>query len=656
MTALEELISCDRKIDMWWDQSILRLQADCRMVHETEVHAYVHIKKELLEKKGWKKRQVYTQNEIRRIKPIVEQLGQTTPENIVMITETKYYVIESKSKQNKLHEAITEAQKDYGDKINNSKEIKCLFITGVAGNDDEGYIATSKFYKDGKWITITENDTDVTGILSKSEIERILESDDPHLKDVEISEEEFLKTAEEINSILHENSINKEFRARFISAILLALSEKTPINLDEEPALLVNSINNRVDLVLTKHKRTEFANYLQLNKLATQINHIHIKNAIVRTVQELNGINIRAAMKSGKDVLGQFYEVFLKYGNGAKEIGIVLTPRHITRFAAEVLDIQWNDLVLDPTCGTGGFLVAAFDKVKRETDDDRSFKKFKDYGLYGLEKEDQVVALALVNMVFRGDGKNNIKSESCFHNFLHAKSVNGHSIAEYKDSDFEGRIPAITKVLMNPPFPQKKKKSSNKGYEFVQYALQQMQDEGLLFSILQTSEMIDQKEEKNWRKDSLLKNNTLLAVITFPSELFNPTANVHTLGIIVKKGIPHHPKQKVFWLKASHDGFIIKKSKRIKSSNERDMIAEYTPILKEFIKTGTCSKKNIPEEFCIKELDQKDLEEKGLTELVPEAYLESKIPSEDEVQRNMDKQMRELVSFMIRFGKEEYVN
>ena len=37
-------------------------------------------------------------------------------------------------------------------------------------------------------------------------------------------------------------------------------------------------------------------------------------------------------MRSGKDVLGKFYEVFLKYGNGAKEIGIVLTPRHITRF------------------------------------------------------------------------------------------------------------------------------------------------------------------------------------------------------------------------------------------------------------------------------------------------------------------------------------
>jgi type I restriction-modification system DNA methylase subunit len=50
------------------------------------------------------------------------------------------------------------------------------------------------------------------------------------------------------------------------------------------------------------------------------------------TIKELNSLDIKNAMASGKDVLGEFYEKFLKYGNGAKEIGIVLTPRHITEF------------------------------------------------------------------------------------------------------------------------------------------------------------------------------------------------------------------------------------------------------------------------------------------------------------------------------------
>ena len=60
-------------------------------------------------------------------------------------------------------------------------------------------------------------------------------------------------------------------------------------------------------------------------------------------------------MRSNTDVLGKFYEVFLKYGNGAKEIGIVLTPRHVTNFAAEVMNITYKDIIYDPTCGTEGF-------------------------------------------------------------------------------------------------------------------------------------------------------------------------------------------------------------------------------------------------------------------------------------------------------------
>ena len=75
-------------------------------------------------------------------------------------------------------------------------------------------------------------------------------------------------------------------------------------------------------------------------------------------------LNIRSTMFSGTDLLGKFYEVFLKYGNGAKEIGIVLTPRHITRFAVQILDVEQHDIVCDPTCGTGGFLISALDHVR----------------------------------------------------------------------------------------------------------------------------------------------------------------------------------------------------------------------------------------------------------------------------------------------------
>lgn len=107
------------------------------MVHETEVHAYAFILRELIERKGWKKEQLFTQNEIRKIKQITDQLGNTTPENMVKISESQFYVIEAKSKRNELDKALNEARDDYANKINKSTVIRSPFITGIAGNDHE---------------------------------------------------------------------------------------------------------------------------------------------------------------------------------------------------------------------------------------------------------------------------------------------------------------------------------------------------------------------------------------------------------------------------------------------------------------------------------------------------------------------------------------
>lgn len=59
MSKLENLIINNNNFDMGRDQSISRLQTDCKMVHETEVHAYIFIKKEL-EKKVGKKSDLYS--------------------------------------------------------------------------------------------------------------------------------------------------------------------------------------------------------------------------------------------------------------------------------------------------------------------------------------------------------------------------------------------------------------------------------------------------------------------------------------------------------------------------------------------------------------------------------------------------------------------
>ena len=505
-------------------------------IGSSEVHAYVYISGELTEKKGWTKNQIYTQGECLKHPEIKKYLGQTKPENVVEINEKIFYVIESKNERKKIDTALQEAREDYADKIYQSNKIKVLFITGIAGNDVEGYIIKSQFYQNGKWEDITENNIEITGLISKKQVEDILEQKTAHLKDVEITEEEFLETAENINEILHENSINKDYRARFISALLLAMSDRKEIDVTQECDVLIDNINSRVKAILKKHDKISFANFIKIDEPSSADNHIKVKEAIKKTYQELLNLNINSAMNSGKDVLGKFYEVFLKYGNGAKDIGIVLTPRHITKFASEVLDINSKDLVLDVACGTGGFLVSAFDEVRKKTKNKDDFENFRVNGMYGIEEQDSIISLAIVNMIFRGDGKNNMIEGNCFRKWLNAKTSGKNYSAEYLSEDKKGRIAPITKVMMNPPFALKKDEEQEN--KFIEHALKQMTDEGILFAVLPISVLVE-RGTKEWRKEVLLKNNRLLAVVTFPDDLFYPVM-VGTIGLFVQKGKPHN--------------------------------------------------------------------------------------------------------------------
>ena len=65
----------------------------------------------------------------------------------------------------------------------------------------------------------------------------------------------------------------------------------------------------------------------------------------------------------GYDVLGRFYIEFIRYAASEQKSGLVLTPSHITELFCELAELNINDIVYDPCCGTGGFLVAAMQRL-----------------------------------------------------------------------------------------------------------------------------------------------------------------------------------------------------------------------------------------------------------------------------------------------------
>jgi len=617
---------------------------------DSEVHAYEFIKRNL-RLLGWDVRnpercdtgQVWTQNECLSNPEIKKCLNLDKPENIVKVTERVLWIIEAKRSHSELRRALSEAE-DYAKRFAQSDRYNARFVSGVAGNEIDSFLVRSEFFDGSKFIPVTLNEIEATGLLPQSQLELILKNGIANIAELEIDEGLFISRAEHINEILHLGAVNPHQRAGVMAALLLSMLSDTPPNIDERrPDILIGDINSRVDSILKDQGKPEFYDYIRIRLPSTVDNHAKLRRALVDTLQELNNLNIRSAMNSGADWLGAFYEVFLKYASWAQDLGIVLTPRHLTPWVADVMDIQITDTIYDPTCGTGGFLVAAFDYVKRRTSPSQ-LARFKRLSVFGIEQEAGVAALAVVNMIFRGDGKNNIQEGDCFKKFLVPHTENGIPTAKYAQALSDN--PPVTKVMMNPPFALKR--AAEKEFRFIDQALQQLQYGGLLFSVLPYPAMVKPGQYRTWRRDSLLANHTLCAVVTFPVDIFYPVG-VTTVGVFIRKGIPHPHEQNVLWVRTFTDGLLKSKGKRLPSDRTTNELYDSKDLIRTFLNNPSCSVPNIQMRQKACPIDFSD----KLLELVPENYLDQAQPSMEESQRGIEQVVRDAVAFLIRFGREK---
>ncbi len=608
----------------------------------TEVDAYIFIKRKLGEL-GWNTRnperndegQVWTQNECLSNPHLKACLGLNRPENIVKISERSIWVIEAKRGHDQMNTALGEAR-DYAAQLNQGR-YEATIISGVAGNDDDGYIVSSQLLVGDDWRDVQINGINATGLLAENECRRLIEVGDPNLEDPPINEALFVKTAERINETLHQGAVNPNERAKVVSALLLSMLTQSGPQIDErDTSLLVQDVNNRAARILLQQRKQTFKDHIRLPLPAAEDNHIKLRRALVETLQDLRSLNIHSAMRSGADWLGTFYEVFLKYARWAQDLGIVLTPRHITRFAARAIGIRSHDIVYDPTCGTGGFLVAAFEEVKR-TSGAEQIEDFKQHSVFGLEQDDGIAALAIVNMIFRGDGKNNIEQANCLVQHL-VPDTSSKGVRTAKLSKTPSQHPPVTRVLMNPPFSLKR----DKEYDFVNHALAQMVHGGLLFSILPHSVMAKSGRAKTWR-ENLLKRHTLLSVVTLPIDIFYPVS-APPVGVFVKQGVPHDIQQSVLWVRADTDGHLKSKGKRLPSSLTTNRLEDCLPTVRAFLDNPSIHVDDQPRFMKAAPLNADD----DLLELVPEVYLEQEPLSPEDILSGVDSILRDASAFLVR--------
>lgn len=185
-------------------------------------------------------------------------------------------------------------------------------------------------------------------------------------------------------------------------------------------------------------------------------------------VSHLEGINFNA---TDLDTKGVAFEQFLD-GFFKGDFGQYFTPREIIQFAVEMLRPHSETLVLDPACGSGGFLLYALDYVRHKglefhdegtTEHYRYWHDFAERRLFGIEINDEIARVAKMNMILHDDGHTNIVGFDALERLTAIRAEN-QKVTEN----------AFDLILTNPPFgavvkEAEKGKAFMEGWELLKY-------------------------------------------------------------------------------------------------------------------------------------------------------------------------------------------
>lgn len=478
-------------------------------------------------------------------------LGKSKPDFLVCKNYQPIVVVEAKNEKNKIDEAISEAI-EYAEIINNHGKYCVCIAVGVAGEEDNGYTFITKFYDGKNWCDLSARGFVLTSFPSIAEVDNAILTNNGTTEVSIPNVYDYITTAIDLSSILRSAKIEPSLRPKVLGAVITAMYQGE-IDLTEGKEL--ESINKLVANAINSTDHFEDIKKSQLIETLkmTEADYSRLAPKMGKIIYILKMLNIRSILQTDTDFLGLLYEAFIRYGYDNNSLGIVFTPRHITKYCAELINVSAKDKVIDIACGSGGFLVASFDRM---------LSTYKEMGiphhiiresLYGFDTNPTVWALAALNMFFRGDGKSNIENASCFE---------VHSRKSVKDR--------FTKALLNPPFSQEEELER----DFIDAAMDTLQTLGLLAVVVKSGIFADD-DNSLWR-NSFLKKHTLLGMISLPGDLFYPTA-VDTTIMIAQAKRPQESSDKVFMAKIWNDGYKKLKGKRVETTGSQlnEVLSEF---------------------------------------------------------------------------------
>jgi type I restriction enzyme M protein len=362
-----------------------------------------------------------------------------------------------------------------------------------------------------------------------------------------------MKYSSELNQNLRDNfEFEENLRPLIVSGILLALEDEgfllsyrkkqTPLELAE---LIITTIKERLERDNIKGVKqntiVQTYGFLKTNtKIITGENkdgsqNTHLKELILDIEK-----NIKPFLEDYKqyDIIGRFYNEFLRYANGDGGLGIVLTPKHITELFVDLAEVNKESVIIDNCCGTAGFLISAMKKMEDDSKSDKvKIKHIHTKQLIGIEDNPKMFCLACSNMMLRGDGKSNIYQQDCF---------------QANEEDIKKLKPNIG--FLNPPYS---KENGHKELRFIENCLSFLEPHGTCIAIVPQSSAMNTKKGNLEEKRRLLQYHTLKAVMSMPNSVFTESdTEAITCVLVFEAHKPHNANTKTWFGSWKDDGFI----------------------------------------------------------------------------------------------------
>ena len=279
------------------------------------------------------------------------------------------------------------------------------------------------------------------------------------------------------------------------------------------------------------HKGKDMRAYVVQQVFADSYNYMKNGTLLRQVINKICEIDFNSS--EDRHLFGDLYEQILKDLQSAGNAGEYYTPRAVTQFIVDMVDPQLGETILDPACGTGGFLSCAIEHIRshyvKSPDDEQRLQE----NIHAVEKKPLPHMLCTTNMLLHGiDTPVNIRHDNTL-----ARPLRDYGPADRKDV-----------IITNPPFGGMEEDGIEKNFPatfqtretadlFLVLIMKLLKKGGRCGVVLPDGTLFGEGI-KTRIKEQLLKECNLHTIVRLPKGVFNPYTGINTNLLFFEKGKP----------------------------------------------------------------------------------------------------------------------